>query len=322
AAPLDLGPIIELIPHGHLSICDCPRERGRFLRADHAMQGRARGIRICPADRGARMLPERHPADAVPHCSRAVRVWRPLLDRIRQHRAPRCRRPPREAGAHSARHSLHDQRDRGVRRVERDLKTAGSALSGRRGAVRAQHRRHRAGRRLRAAAVRPRRVRDQQAALAFRAQRLAVLLADLHSARLQHAAARRRGRDQFLGAAVRHAGRGVHVPRSGRAGWLALLVGFLGVLLVTHPGVGTFQVGSLFALGNAILYGSVTVGVRRMTATESTETLTLYQLLFLTVFFGLSLPFWFVVPTWNDAGIMALNGAANAVGQYWWTRSL
>ena len=108
----------------------------------------------------------------------------------------------------------------------------------------------------------------------------------------------------------------------GRARWLALLVGFLGVLLVTHPGAGTFQLGSLFALGNAVLYGSVTVGVRRMTATESTETLTIYQLVFLTCFFGLSLPFAFVMPTWNDAGVMALNGAANAVGQYWWTRSL
>jgi drug/metabolite transporter (DMT)-like permease len=108
----------------------------------------------------------------------------------------------------------------------------------------------------------------------------------------------------------------------GRARWLALLVGFLGVLLVTHPGVGAFQAGSLFALANAVLYGSVTVGVRRMTATESTETLTMYQLAFLTCFFGLSLPFAFVMPTWNDAGIMAINGAANAVGQYWWTRSL
>jgi drug/metabolite transporter (DMT)-like permease len=104
--------------------------------------------------------------------------------------------------------------------------------------------------------------------------------------------------------------------------WLALLVGFLGVLLVTHPGAGTFQLGSLFALGNAILYGSVTVGVRRMTATESTETLTMYQLVFLTFFFALSLPFAWVTPTWSDAGVMFINGAANAVGQYWWTRSL
>ncbi len=108
----------------------------------------------------------------------------------------------------------------------------------------------------------------------------------------------------------------------GAARLIALVVGFAGVLLVTNPGAGAFQVGSLFALGNAILYGSVTVGVRRMTATESTETLTLYQLLLLTCFFALSLPFAFVAPTWTDAGVMALNGMGNALGQYWWTRAL
>jgi drug/metabolite transporter (DMT)-like permease len=104
--------------------------------------------------------------------------------------------------------------------------------------------------------------------------------------------------------------------------WIALVAGFVGVLLVTHPGVGTFEVGTLFALGNAVLYGSVTVGVRRMTATESTETLTMYQLLLLTGFFTLSLPFGFVAPTWSDAGVMVLNGMANAIGQYLWTRAL
>ena len=106
------------------------------------------------------------------------------------------------------------------------------------------------------------------------------------------------------------------------ARWLVLLVGFVGVLLVTHPGPDSFQLGSLFALGNAILYGSVTVGVRRMTVTESTETLTIYQLLFLTVFFAVWLPFGFVMPTWADAGIMLFNGASNALGQYLWTRAL
>ena len=67
---------------------------------------------------------------------------------------------------------------------------------------------------------------------------------------------------------------------------------------------------------------SVTVGVRRMTATESTETLTLYQLLLLTCFFALALPFGFVVRSWTDAGVMVLNGMGNALGQFWWTRAL
>ena len=36
------------------------------------------------------------------------------------------------------------------------------------------------------------------------------------------------------------------------------MVGFLGVLIVTSPGSETFQIGALFALGNALLFGTVT----------------------------------------------------------------
>jgi drug/metabolite transporter (DMT)-like permease len=108
----------------------------------------------------------------------------------------------------------------------------------------------------------------------------------------------------------------------GAVRWGALIIGFLGVLLVTSPGVGTFQAGSLFALANAILFGTVTVGVRGMTATESTETLTMYQMVVLTAFFTLALPFGWVTPTLADGGAMVVNGLGNAVGQYLWTRAL
>jgi drug/metabolite transporter (DMT)-like permease len=72
-----------------------------------------------------------------------------------------------------------------------------------------------------------------------------------------------------------------------------------------------------------VLYGSVTAAVRGMTKTESAETLTIYQMVFLTLFFTLGLPvFGFIWPTWTDLCVMLLNGVINAVGQYWWTRSL
>jgi len=108
----------------------------------------------------------------------------------------------------------------------------------------------------------------------------------------------------------------------GLARWTALIVGFLGVLIVTNPGAGTFQIGALFALTNAILYGTVTAAVRGMTATESAATLTLYQLVLITGFFALIAPFGFVMPTWSHWGLIVFNGVANAVGQYWWTKSL
>ena len=108
----------------------------------------------------------------------------------------------------------------------------------------------------------------------------------------------------------------------GLARWLALLVGFCGVLIVAEPGAGAFQVGALFALANAVLYGSVTAGVRGMTTTESAQTLTLYQLALLTAFFTLLLPLGWTSPTPVDAAWIVFNGVSNAVGPYWWTRAL
>ena len=71
----------------------------------------------------------------------------------------------------------------------------------------------------------------------------------------------------------------------GLARGAALLVGFLGVLLVASPGADSFRIGALFAIGNAVLYGSVTAAVRGMTTTELAETLTMYQMLFMAGFF-------------------------------------
>jgi drug/metabolite transporter (DMT)-like permease len=108
----------------------------------------------------------------------------------------------------------------------------------------------------------------------------------------------------------------------GAARWTALIVGFVGVLIVTNPGSETFQLGALFALGNALLFGTVTAGVRGMTTTESAETLTIWQLLLLSVIYGLSLPFAFVMPAWSDAPLILVNGVTNLLGQYWWTRAI
>lgn len=103
----------------------------------------------------------------------------------------------------------------------------------------------------------------------------------------------------------------------------ALLIGFCGVLLVAGPGADSFRIGALFALGNAVLLGSVTAAVRGMSKTESAETLTMFQMVILTVFFTVAMMlFGFITPTWQDAGLMLVNGIFNGLGQYWWTRSL
>jgi drug/metabolite transporter (DMT)-like permease len=109
--------------------------------------------------------------------------------------------------------------------------------------------------------------------------------------------------------------------RAGPARWMALLTGFVGVI-VTHPGADSLQIGALFALGNAIMYGSVTVAVRGMTATESTSTLLMWQMVTMAVLHSLLLLFGFRLPTPLNAAMLILSGVANAAGQFFWTRAL
>jgi drug/metabolite transporter (DMT)-like permease len=104
--------------------------------------------------------------------------------------------------------------------------------------------------------------------------------------------------------------------------WVALLIGFAGVIVVVHPGENSLTLGAVFALGNAVMYGSVTVAVRSMTKTESANTLIIWQLATITFFQSFLLLFGWRWPTPIDAAMLSGSGFANAIGQYFWTQSL
>ncbi len=110
-----------------------------------------------------------------------------------------------------------------------------------------------------------------------------------------------------------------------RAGWVrgcALLIGFVGVLIVTNPGANSLTVGALFALINAVMYGTVTVAVRGMTRTESANTLVIWQLSVLAFFHSFLLLLGWRTPTLLDAAMMFGTGFTNAIGQWFWTKAL
>jgi drug/metabolite transporter (DMT)-like permease len=70
------------------------------------------------------------------------------------------------------------------------------------------------------------------------------------------------------------------------------------------------------------LISSVAIAIRRMSATESTETLTLYQMGVITLCTLFLLPLGYSRPSWLDIAALAVAGAGNGVAQFWWTRSL
>ena len=107
----------------------------------------------------------------------------------------------------------------------------------------------------------------------------------------------------------------------GRHRWGAVLVGFLGVLIMVQPGAGVFSIAALLALVNASVGASVTIALRRMSLTERSVTLCTYQALGTTVLSTLLLPFGWMTPSWQGAIGLAAIGLASGLGQFLWTQA-
>jgi len=110
--------------------------------------------------------------------------------------------------------------------------------------------------------------------------------------------------------------------RVGLARWVAVAFGFLGVVIVMRPGGELPLLGTLVALGAALGVGLVTVTLRSISRTESTQTTVLWFTLFVTLATGLLLPW---TGAWHDLGTFALLiaiGLTGGVGQIGLTGSL
>ena len=107
----------------------------------------------------------------------------------------------------------------------------------------------------------------------------------------------------------------------GRHRWAAVIVGFVGIMIMVQPGPGTFSVGAILALANSALSASVTIALRRMSLTERPATLVTYQALVAVALSVLILPFGWVTPTWQGAIGLAAIGLISGLGQILWTQA-
>jgi len=99
--------------------------------------------------------------------------------------------------------------------------------------------------------------------------------------------------------------------------WLAILTGFVGVLVITRPGVGVFGIGHLFALGSMLSNSFYVIMTRRMSATETSESLILFSALAPSVLLAPMLAFSHALPQdgWQWFIVLML-GVFGAGGHY------
>nr|WP_282572067.1 DMT family transporter [Roseomonas acroporae] len=116
----------------------------------------------------------------------------------------------------------------------------------------------------------------------------------------------------------------------GRHRWGAVVVGFLGILVVAASGsggTGPAGTGTLLLLGafcavlNGFFSALSTLQVRQLSATEPSATIVLWQSLLIALLTGLALPFIWVTPGWTEMGLLVLLGIVGGIGQLAWTEA-
>lgn len=97
----------------------------------------------------------------------------------------------------------------------------------------------------------------------------------------------------------------------------AIVVGFLGVLIVTRPGLGGFHWAMLFALGSVSCYSVYAILTRLLAGTETAGSMTLVLAGVPTV---VLLPFmpaiWVQPEDWSVVGLMLLTGISGGLGHF------
>src|SRR5579872_3431104 len=104
--------------------------------------------------------------------------------------------------------------------------------------------------------------------------------------------------------------------------WSAVVVGFIGVLIVVRPGGGQLTVATLLLLSAAACYALYQIATRRSSQHDSAETGIIYAALVGTVVTSLIVPFDFVMPRrLLDMALLASLGVFGGVGHYFVIRA-
>ena len=111
-------------------------------------------------------------------------------------------------------------------------------------------------------------------------------------------------------------GEKVHARR-----WVAIVIGFLGVIVVVRPGVVPFTLGPGLVLFSTVAFAGVTVLVKRMAASERTMTVVFYQSLFMTFLTLPTAAYVWVTPGGVQLALLVTIGVLSTFGWLCFTRA-
>ena len=104
--------------------------------------------------------------------------------------------------------------------------------------------------------------------------------------------------------------------RVGWRRWSAILVGFLGVIVMVKPDSGMFDGVAILALAGTVFYALVIVSIRKLSRTETPLAIVFYYALTATLLTGAVLPFVWVMPDAEGWVLLVLVGVIGGIAQF------
>lgn len=96
--------------------------------------------------------------------------------------------------------------------------------------------------------------------------------------------------------------------------WIAIFIGFAGTLVILRPGFSDVGLGPLLAVSSAIIWAVTVIGIKELTKTDNSVTITSYMILLLVPLALIPASFVWEWPTWRQLGWLCLLGTLGSSG--------
>ena len=104
--------------------------------------------------------------------------------------------------------------------------------------------------------------------------------------------------------------------------WTAVIIGFIGVLVLMHPGKGSFNFASLVAVMAAVMSASVAISIKFLSRTEKADAIVIYTTMIWVPLSLVPALFYWTQPTGITWLWIVLSGFLGTTAHMCWTRAL
>ncbi len=103
--------------------------------------------------------------------------------------------------------------------------------------------------------------------------------------------------------------------------WLAVIIGFLGILIITEPGITELNIYYVFPIIFCLGLSYVAIAIRQLSTTEPVWLISFYFSLSITLLSFLTIPQGWVMPSIEDFMLLSFIGIFGGVANLWLSQS-